>query len=127
MALVVFAEHCSRCLFQQNLPVICRTISTTQLCFGRLKKGDLKKERGLNKGYGPMVDTPDWSYADGRPAPPGVRATARREIQKQICRRIIELNSDINRATNKVSSRKRLFVKHVGMYKENRFKERSEK
>jgi large subunit ribosomal protein L52 len=55
-------------------------------------------ERGLGKcgnEYGPLTDIPDWSYADGRPAPLWPREVRRREQQKQLAGRAATLISEL--------------------------------
>ncbi|XP_006932783.1 39S ribosomal protein L52, mitochondrial isoform X2 [Felis catus] len=47
-------------------------------------------------GYGPLTELPDWSYADGRPAPPmkgQLRRTAQRE---KFARRVVLLSQEMD-------------------------------
>ncbi|XP_042368649.1 39S ribosomal protein L52, mitochondrial, partial [Plectropomus leopardus] len=45
-----------------------------------------RKEHGLSRSgteYGPLTDLPDWSYADGRPAPP-MKGQLRRKQEREV-------------------------------------------
>uniref|UniRef100_A0A3B4F909 Large ribosomal subunit protein mL52 n=1 Tax=Pundamilia nyererei TaxID=303518 RepID=A0A3B4F909_9CICH len=56
-----------------------------------------RKEHGLARSgteYGPLTDLPDWSFADGRPAPP-MKGQLRRRQERE--RRIVMLNSEVDR------------------------------
>ncbi|XP_054719794.1 39S ribosomal protein L52, mitochondrial-like [Uloborus diversus] len=46
--------------------------------------------------YGPMTDLPDWSYADGRPAPLSHGQRKRIKLQKQYCEQIIQLTKEVD-------------------------------
>ncbi|XP_029932053.1 large ribosomal subunit protein mL52 [Myripristis murdjan] len=59
-----------------------------------------RKEHGLapsGSEYGPMTDLPDWSFADGRPAPPLKGHLRRRQEREALARRIVMLNSEVDR------------------------------
>ncbi|XP_026154706.1 large ribosomal subunit protein mL52 [Mastacembelus armatus] len=59
-----------------------------------------RKEHGLAPGgteYGPLTDLPDWSFADGRPAPPLKGQLRRRQEREVLARRIVMLNSEVDR------------------------------
>ena len=84
------------------------------------KMVDNKRMKPKNS-YGPLIDAPDWSYLDGRPAPPGSRATRRKEIQKQICERIIDLNKDIDYATQRTQRMKSLRTIRMAQRRKQRF------
>ncbi|XP_062849413.1 39S ribosomal protein L52, mitochondrial [Trichomycterus rosablanca] len=46
--------------------------------------------------YGPLTDLPDWSYADGRPAPP-LKGQVRRQKQREdFARRAVYLNAEVD-------------------------------
>uniref|UniRef100_A0AAZ1WXA8 Large ribosomal subunit protein mL52 n=1 Tax=Oreochromis aureus TaxID=47969 RepID=A0AAZ1WXA8_OREAU len=47
--------------------------------------------------YGPLTDLPDWSFADGRPAPPMKGQLRRRQEREALSRRIVMLNSEVDR------------------------------
>ncbi|XP_022082347.1 39S ribosomal protein L52, mitochondrial-like [Acanthaster planci] len=51
--------------------------------------------------YGPLVDLPDWEYADGRPAPMGSGQYTRQQEQRQIAERIDRLASEMMAAIQK--------------------------
>ncbi|XP_068444354.1 large ribosomal subunit protein mL52 [Clinocottus analis] len=58
-----------------------------------------RKEHGLARSgteYGPLTDLPDWSFADGRPAPPMKGQLRRKQEREVLARRIIMLNSEID-------------------------------
>ncbi|XP_034532552.1 39S ribosomal protein L52, mitochondrial [Notolabrus celidotus] len=59
-----------------------------------------RKEHGLSRTgseYGPLTDLPDWSYADGRPAPPMKGQMRRKQEREVIARRIVMLSSEVDR------------------------------
>uniref|UniRef100_A0A668RL93 Large ribosomal subunit protein mL52 n=1 Tax=Oreochromis aureus TaxID=47969 RepID=A0A668RL93_OREAU len=59
-----------------------------------------RKEHGLARSgteYGPLTDLPDWSFADGRPAPPMKGQLRRRQEREALSRRIVMLNSEVDR------------------------------
>ncbi|XP_037531815.1 39S ribosomal protein L52, mitochondrial [Nematolebias whitei] len=62
--------------------------------------GEWRKEHGLARNgseYGPMTDLPDWSFADGRPAPPMKGHLRRRQEREVLARRIVMLNSEMDK------------------------------
>ncbi|XP_045440387.1 39S ribosomal protein L52, mitochondrial isoform X1 [Pipistrellus kuhlii] len=47
-------------------------------------------------GYGPLTELPDWSYADGRPAPP-MKGQLRRLAQREkFARRVVLLSQEMD-------------------------------
>lgn len=74
---------------------------------GRLENP--KKQFQHFQKRGSFKDIPEWSYLDGKPAPPGMAKTRRRESQKQICLRIMELNNEIENIISKTTRKKRKF------------------
>ncbi|CAJ1086032.1 S ribosomal protein L52%2C mitochondrial [Xyrichtys novacula] len=59
-----------------------------------------RQEHGLARSgteYGPLTDLPDWSYADGRPAPPLKGQIRRKQEREAIARRIVMLNSEVDK------------------------------
>ncbi|KAM3590384.1 uncharacterized protein V6R79_008505 [Siganus canaliculatus] len=59
-----------------------------------------RKEHGLARSgteYGPLTDLPDWSYADGRPAPPMKGQLRRKQEREVLARRIVMLNAEVDR------------------------------
>nr|XP_020496026.1 39S ribosomal protein L52, mitochondrial isoform X2 [Labrus bergylta] len=58
-----------------------------------------RKENGLSRTgseYGPLTDLPDWSFADGRPAPPLKGHLKRKQQREDIARRIVMLSSEVD-------------------------------
>ncbi|XP_054916120.1 39S ribosomal protein L52, mitochondrial [Poeciliopsis prolifica] len=56
-------------------------------------------EHGLARSgteYGPLTDLPDWSFEDGRPAPPLKGQMRRRQEKETLARRIVMLNSEVD-------------------------------
>eukprot|EP00128_Syssomonas_multiformis_P015495 Colp12_sorted_trinity150504_noHs@4401 len=84
-----------------NLPLInvqCSCFHTSRAVFaGQKHRISLGMARSNNE-YGPLVDLPDWSYADGRPAPPHT-PTLRRD------RRQMRLATQIQRLTKEITMR----------------------
>ncbi|XP_038656494.1 39S ribosomal protein L52, mitochondrial [Scyliorhinus canicula] len=53
---------------------------------------------GLSKSgsdYGPLTDLPDWSFADGTPAPPLKGQVRRRMESEKMARRIVMLTTEL--------------------------------
>ncbi|XP_022534225.1 39S ribosomal protein L52, mitochondrial [Astyanax mexicanus] len=46
--------------------------------------------------YGPLTDLPDWSFADGRPAPPLKGQVRRRNEREEFARRAVYLNAEVD-------------------------------
>ncbi|KAI3376343.1 hypothetical protein L3Q82_016825 [Scortum barcoo] len=55
--------------------------------------------------YGPLTDLPDWSFADGRPAPPMKGQQRRKQEREVLARRIVMLNSEVDRGMEAWSKR----------------------
>ncbi|XP_053117411.1 39S ribosomal protein L52, mitochondrial isoform X3 [Hemicordylus capensis] len=56
---------------------------------------------------GPITDLPDWSYADGRPAPPMKGQLRRQEKNEAFARRAVMLSEEIDHALEKWEAQKR--------------------
>ncbi|KAG7497261.1 39S ribosomal protein L52, mitochondrial [Solea senegalensis] len=59
-----------------------------------------RKEHGLARSgteYGPLTDLPDWSFADGRPAPPLKGQLRRQQGREDLARRIVMLSTEMDR------------------------------
>ncbi|XP_020793454.2 39S ribosomal protein L52, mitochondrial [Boleophthalmus pectinirostris] len=59
-----------------------------------------RQENGLSRSgseFGPLTDLPDWSFADGRPAPPLKGHLRRRQEREDLARRIVMLSSEVDR------------------------------
>ncbi|XP_054457737.1 39S ribosomal protein L52, mitochondrial [Anoplopoma fimbria] len=59
-----------------------------------------RKEHGLARSgteYGPLTDLPDWSFADGRPAPPLKGQLRRKQEREALARRIVMLDSEVDK------------------------------
>ncbi|XP_064787550.1 39S ribosomal protein L52, mitochondrial isoform X3 [Oncorhynchus masou masou] len=59
-----------------------------------------RTENGLARSgteYGPMTDLPDWSFADGRPAPPLKGQLRRRQERETLARRVVNLSSEVDK------------------------------
>ncbi|XP_047455865.1 39S ribosomal protein L52, mitochondrial [Mugil cephalus] len=67
-----------------------------------------RKEHGLSRSgteYGPLTDLPDWSFSDGRPAPPLKGQLRRRQEREVLARRIVMLSSEMDRGIEKYEKR----------------------
>ncbi|XP_056318776.1 39S ribosomal protein L52, mitochondrial [Danio aesculapii] len=56
-------------------------------------------ENGLPRGgseYGPLTDLPDWSFADGRPAPLLKGQIRRQKQREEFARRAVYLNAEMD-------------------------------
>ncbi|KAK5858692.1 hypothetical protein PBY51_002813 [Eleginops maclovinus] len=63
-----------------------------------------RKEHGISKSgteYGPLTDLPDWSFADGRPAPLLKGQLRRKQEREVLARRIVMLDSEVDRGIEK--------------------------
>ncbi|XP_012608183.1 large ribosomal subunit protein mL52 isoform X2 [Microcebus murinus] len=47
-------------------------------------------------GYGPLTELPDWSYADGRPAPPLKGQLRRKAEREKFARRVVLLSQEMD-------------------------------
>ncbi|XP_056382657.1 39S ribosomal protein L52, mitochondrial [Hyla sarda] len=69
--------------------------SSALICAGqewRIKHGFARS----GSEYGPLTDLPDWSFADGRPAPPWKGQSRRKEENKELASRIVMLSNEID-------------------------------
>ncbi|XP_020665386.2 large ribosomal subunit protein mL52 [Pogona vitticeps] len=57
--------------------------------------------------HGPLTDLPDWTFADGRPAPPMKRQLLRKEKNKELARRVVMLSKEIDHGIEKWEARQR--------------------
>ncbi|XP_015911644.1 large ribosomal subunit protein mL52 [Parasteatoda tepidariorum] len=63
------------------------------------KVGEWRIKHGIPaKGaeYGPLTDLPDWSYADGRPAPLSEGQKRKIRLNKEYCEQIIKLSKEVD-------------------------------
>ncbi|CAG5929144.1 unnamed protein product [Menidia menidia] len=59
-----------------------------------------RKDNGLARSgseYGPLTDLPDWSFADGRPAPLMKGQMKRKQEREALARRIVMLSSEVDK------------------------------
>ncbi|XP_029616163.1 39S ribosomal protein L52, mitochondrial [Salmo trutta] len=59
-----------------------------------------RTENGLARSgteYGPLTDFPDWSFADGRSAPPLKGQLRRKQERETLARRIVSLSSEVDK------------------------------
>ncbi|XP_048218748.1 39S ribosomal protein L52, mitochondrial isoform X2 [Perognathus longimembris pacificus] len=47
-------------------------------------------------GYGPLTELPDWSFADGRPAPPMKGQLRRKAQREEFARRVVLLSQEMD-------------------------------
>ncbi|XP_010746534.3 large ribosomal subunit protein mL52 [Larimichthys crocea] len=86
-----------RTLCRSVLRLSSRQVSTT--C-GLQAGNKWRKEHGLARSgteYGPLTDLPDWSFADGRLAPPLKGQLRRKQEREVLARRIVMLSSEVDR------------------------------
>ncbi|KAL2790207.1 39S ribosomal protein L52, mitochondrial isoform c [Daubentonia madagascariensis] len=61
--------------------------------------GQWRLQQGLAanpSGYGPLTELPDWSFADGRPAPPMKGQLRRRAQREKFARRVVLLSQEMD-------------------------------
>ncbi|XP_062239715.1 39S ribosomal protein L52, mitochondrial [Platichthys flesus] len=78
-----------------------RSFSTTS---GAQAGEKWRKEHGLARSgteYGPLTDLPDWSFADGRAAPPMKGHIRRKQEREVLARRIVMLNDEVDKGVEK--------------------------
>nr|XP_028557852.1 39S ribosomal protein L52, mitochondrial isoform X1 [Podarcis muralis] len=51
--------------------------------------------------YGPLTDLPDWSFADGRPAPPMKNHLRRKERNENLARRVAMISAEMDHGMEK--------------------------
>ncbi|KAJ8008448.1 hypothetical protein DPEC_G00104930 [Dallia pectoralis] len=59
-----------------------------------------RAENGLalrGSEYGPLTDLPDWSFADGRLAPPLKGQLRRKQEREALARRVVALSSEVDK------------------------------
>ncbi|KAL3046294.1 hypothetical protein OYC64_004326 [Pagothenia borchgrevinki] len=115
-----------RTLCSSVLRLSSRQFSTTCAVQGGEK---WRKENGIARSgseYGPMTDLPDWSFADGRPAPLLKGQLRRKQEREDLARRIVMLSSEVDKgmeswndkqeeAQRMVEHKKSLLLKPKGM------------
>ncbi|XP_066538157.1 39S ribosomal protein L52, mitochondrial [Hoplias malabaricus] len=66
-------------------------------------------ENGLSwtgSEYGPLTDLPDWSFADGRPAPPLKGQVRRKKEREEFARRAVYLNAEVDQGMERWRAKK---------------------
>ncbi|XP_049624672.1 39S ribosomal protein L52, mitochondrial isoform X2 [Suncus etruscus] len=66
--------------------------------------GEWRLQQGLAanpSGYGPLTELPDWSYADGRPAPPMKGQLRRKAEREKFARRVVLLSQEMDAGLQK--------------------------
>ncbi|KAL4593393.1 39S ribosomal protein L52, mitochondrial isoform X1 [Arapaima gigas] len=56
--------------------------------------------------YGPLTDLPDWSFADGRPAPPLKGQRRRQREREEFVRRVVEISTEMEMGLQKWREKK---------------------
>lgn len=76
-----------------------RSLGTCQPLSGKWGRGKfiIKCDRKGDRSN-PLARIPDWSFVDGRPAAPSSHMNTHMELQKQICKRIVLLRSEMANA-----------------------------
>ncbi|XP_062501227.1 large ribosomal subunit protein mL52-like [Corticium candelabrum] len=78
-----------------------RSLSTCPvLCAGQKWRVSKGLARSGNE-YGPLTDLPDWSYANGQPAPDSKRKIARQRRREAVATRVLTLTQEMNEAKKK--------------------------
>ncbi|XP_069375231.1 large ribosomal subunit protein mL52 [Paralichthys olivaceus] len=82
-----------------------RSFSTTR---GAQAGEKWRKEHGLARSgteYGPLTDLPDWSFADGRPAPLLKGQQRRKQEREVLARRIVMLNNEVDKGIERLKEK----------------------
>ncbi|XP_072169602.1 large ribosomal subunit protein mL52-like [Diadema setosum] len=85
---------CAVRLVTGGMPAVRRITSSCVYSAGKTWRERQGLARSGNE-YGPLTDRPDWSYADGRPAPPGQGQLERKAEQRQLAERIDVLSKEM--------------------------------
>uniref|UniRef100_A0AAY5K8X2 Large ribosomal subunit protein mL52 n=1 Tax=Esox lucius TaxID=8010 RepID=A0AAY5K8X2_ESOLU len=83
--------------FQQGFRQCRRGFTTTCGAEAGIK---WRTENGLARRgteYGPLTDLPDWSFADGRLAPPLKGQLRRKQEREALARRVVALSSEVDK------------------------------
>ncbi|XP_038068902.1 39S ribosomal protein L52, mitochondrial-like [Patiria miniata] len=81
--------------------MVTRYLSTSHCVQAGRTWRDSQGQSRSGRDYGPLIDLPDWAYADGRPAPTGSGQYRRQQEQRQIAERIDRLASEMMAAVQK--------------------------
>ncbi|XP_054987701.1 39S ribosomal protein L52, mitochondrial isoform X3 [Sorex araneus] len=73
-------------------------------------------------GYGPLTEHPDWSYADGRPAPPMKGQLRRRAQREQFARRVVLLSQEMDAAVQAWQCKQQEMLQEEERKRENALK-----
>ncbi|XP_042332361.1 39S ribosomal protein L52, mitochondrial [Sceloporus undulatus] len=57
--------------------------------------------------FGPLTDLPDWSFADGRPAPPMKGYLSRQEKNAELARRVAMISAEMDHGIEKWEAQQR--------------------
>ncbi|XP_035679273.1 39S ribosomal protein L52, mitochondrial-like [Branchiostoma floridae] len=76
-------QHLSRCLS-----------TSAHLCSGQTWRESYGLPPRKNE-YGPLTDLPDWTFADGRPAPMGTRQLKRLKERRELAARVVSLLEEV--------------------------------
>ncbi|CAL1279415.1 unnamed protein product [Larinioides sclopetarius] len=85
----------------QTIPfksVICRQIQSSSVLYESV--GGWRLRKGLparGREYGPITDCPEWSYADGRPAPLQEARKRKIKLQKEYLDNIIKCTKEVDK------------------------------
>ncbi|XP_001179356.3 39S ribosomal protein L52, mitochondrial [Strongylocentrotus purpuratus] len=99
-----------------------RHLSSTSSCMAGKR---WRESQGLGRSgneYGPLTDNPDWSYADGRPAPPQPNQLRRKEEQRELAERIDILSKEMLQGKVKYQDKLDAKRRHEEMRAERRLK-----
>ncbi|XP_019629701.1 PREDICTED: 39S ribosomal protein L52, mitochondrial-like [Branchiostoma belcheri] len=95
VACVLRAKMRESWTFGAQSPHINRCLSTSaHLCSGETWRQSYGLPPQKNE-YGPLTDLPDWTFADGRPAPMGTRQLKRLKERKELAARIVSLLEEV--------------------------------
>jgi len=104
----------------KKMPSRVRPLPSTQQDWRRERKQPVNPtERGV------LTDGADFSYADGRPAPPGVGQARRAAEQRQMMERIVQLTDEIDLAERLHAERTRQAEQQQELVHSRRLREKA--
>ncbi|CAL8325664.1 unnamed protein product [Lota lota] len=82
----------------------CSVLRCSRRSFGTTSATQAGKKWRMEHGlapsgteYGPLTDLPDWSYADGRPAPLLKGQLRRKQEREALARRVVMLSEEVDK------------------------------
>ncbi|XP_069817732.1 large ribosomal subunit protein mL52 [Dendropsophus ebraccatus] len=95
--------------------------NSSLLCAGQ----DWRIKHGIARSgseYGPLTDLPDWSFADGRPAPLWKGQNRRKEENKEFASHIVMLSNEVDQGMKKWTEKQETLKEQQQLKQRNQLK-----